>query len=80
LEDLFVAIGFETVKTFLENNGFQLRGEGSLVVRNNLQTNMEGVSAAGDITGGIRLISTARSGGIVAAIHAFEIGKPYRLK
>lgn len=81
LDDLFVAIGFETVKTFLENNGFQLKGDGSLVVGHNLQTNVEGVFAAGDITGEIGLISTACSGGIVAAIHAFEeIRKPYWLK
>ena len=81
VDDLFVAIGFETVKTFLENNGFQLSTDGSLVVGDNLQTNIEGVFAAGDITGEIRLISTACSEGIVAAIHAFEeIRKPYWLR
>ena len=81
VDELFVAIGFEPVKTFLENNGFQLRGDGSIMVDDNLQTNIEGVFAAGDITGEIRLIATACSGGIVAAIHAFEeIRKPYWLK
>ncbi|MCJ7609390.1 FAD-dependent oxidoreductase [Candidatus Bathyarchaeota archaeon] len=80
VDDLFVAIGFETIKTFLENNGFQMRGDGSIMVDDNLQTNIEGVFAAGDITGEIRIISTACSGGIVAAIHAFEeIRKPYWL-
>jgi thioredoxin reductase len=81
VDELFVAIGFETVKTFLENNGFQLRGDGSLVVDDNSQTSIEGVFAAGDIAGEIRLIATACSGGIVTAIHAFEeIRKPYWLK
>jgi thioredoxin reductase (NADPH) len=81
VDELFVAIGFETVKTFLENNGFQLRGDGSLVVDDNSQTSIEGVFAAGDIAGEIRLIATACSGGIVTAIHAFEeIQKPYWLK
>ncbi len=80
-DDIFVAIGFEPVKTFLENSGFQLKGDGSVMVDENLQTSVEGVFAAGDITGEIRLIATACSGGIVAAIHAFEeIRKPYWLK
>jgi thioredoxin reductase len=80
IDELFVSIGFEPVKLFLERNGFRLRKDGSLKVDRNLQTNIKGVFAAGDITGEVRLIATACAEGIVAAIHAFEtIKKPYWL-
>jgi thioredoxin reductase (NADPH) len=80
LDGLFISIGFEPVKLFLERNGFKLRKDGSIKVDKNLQTNIKGVYAAGDITGEVRLITTACAEGIVAAIHAFEtIKKPYWL-
>lgn len=79
-EELFVSIGFEPVKTFLENNGFKLRNDGSLKVDRNLQTNIKGVFAAGDVIGEVNLIATACAEGITAAVHAFEtIKKPYWL-
>jgi thioredoxin reductase len=79
-DELFVSIGFEPVKMFLERNGFELRKDGSLKVDRNLQTNVKGVFAAGDITGEVRLLATACAEGIVAAIRAFEtIKKPYWL-
>lgn len=80
-DSLFIAIGFETIKQFLENNGFELRRDGSVKVDRNLQTNIKGVFAAGDITGEIRLIATACAEGIIAAVQAFEeIKKPYWLR
>jgi thioredoxin reductase len=80
VEELFVSIGFEPVKIFLENNGFKLRKDGSLKVDRNLQTNIKGVFAAGDVTGEVRLIATSCAEGITAAVHAFEtIKKPYWL-
>jgi thioredoxin reductase len=79
-DDLFIAIGFEPVKQFLQTNGFKLKDDGSIDVDINLETNITGVFAAGDITGEVRLIATACAEGIVAAIHAFEeIKKPYWL-
>lgn len=79
-DELFVSIGFEPVKLFLERNGFELRKDDSLKVDRNLQTNVKGVYAAGDITGEVRLLATACAEGIVAAVHAFEtIKKPYWL-
>ena len=80
MDELFISIGFEPVKLFLERNGFKIRKDGSLKVDKNLQTNIKGVFAAGDIIGEVRLITTACAEGIVAAIHAFEtIKKPYWL-
>ncbi len=81
LDELFLAIGFEPIKRFLENNGFKLRKDGSVKVGRDLQTNIKGVFAAGDVTGEVRLIATACAEGIVAAVHAFEeIKKPYWLR
>jgi thioredoxin reductase (NADPH) len=80
VDELFISIGFEPVKIFLENNGFELQKDMSLNVDRNLQTNIAGVFAAGDVTGEVRLIVTACAEGIVAAVHAFEtIKKPYWL-
>jgi len=80
-DELFIAIGFEPIRRFLENNGFIVREDGSIRVDQNLQTNIEGVFAAGDVTGEIKLIATACAEGIIAAIHAFEeIKKPYWLR
>jgi len=80
-EALFVAIGFEPIKFLLEKNGFKLLQDGSVRVDKNLQTNIRGVFAAGDVTGEVRLIATACAEGIMAAVHAFEaIKKPYWLR
>ncbi|MEW6593076.1 MAG: NAD(P)/FAD-dependent oxidoreductase, partial [Candidatus Hadarchaeota archaeon] len=43
LDELFVSVGFEPVKTFLADNGFELQADGSLGVDKNLQTNIKGV-------------------------------------
>lgn len=79
-DELFIAIGFERIKNFLKDNGFIVQRDGSIKVDENLQTNIEGIFAAGDVTGEIRLIATACAEGIAAAVHAFEnIKKPYWL-
>ncbi len=80
-DEVFIAIGFEPIKDFLKNNGFRIRQDGSVKVDKNLQTNIKGVFAAGDVTGEVRLVATACAEGIVAAVHAFEeIKQPYWLR
>ena len=80
-DEIFIAIGFEPIKDFLKNNGFRIRRDGSVKVDKNLQTNIKGVFAAGDVTGEVRLVATACAEGIVAAVHAFEeIKQPYWLR
>jgi thioredoxin reductase len=81
VDELFVAIGFEPVRSFLKSNGFRLRKDGAVRVNRSLQTNLNNVFAAGDVTGEVRLIATACAEGIVAAVHAFEdIKEPYWLQ
>lgn len=81
VDELFMAIGFEPIKKFLQMNGFQVQKDGSIKVDRKLQTNLPGVFAAGDVTGEVRLIATACAEGIVAAVHAFEeIKQPYWIR
>ena len=66
------------MKHFLESNDFKLGKDDSVQVDRTLQTNTEGIFVAGDLTGEVRLISTACAEGIIAAVHAFEeIRRPY---
>jgi thioredoxin reductase (NADPH) len=79
-DKLFITIGFEPVRRFLENSGFELLKDGSVKVDEHLQTNVKGIFAAGDITGEVRIIAVACAKGIIAAIYAFEqIKQPYWL-
>jgi thioredoxin reductase len=81
VDELLVTIGFEPIRSFLKSNGFKLRKDGSVRVNRSLQTNLNSVFAAGDVTGEVRLIATACAEGIVAAVHAFEdIKEPYWLQ
>lgn len=81
VDELFIAIGFKPTRRFLEDNSFELREKGAVKVQRNLQTNIKGVFAAGDVTGEVRVIATACAEGIVAAVHAFEeVKKPYWLR
>ncbi|UCG02175.1 MAG: FAD-dependent oxidoreductase [Candidatus Heimdallarchaeota archaeon] len=63
---LFVAIGEDPFKlaTLI---GVKTDPSGSIIVNNNQETNIEGIYAAGDVTGGIKQIGTAVGEGIVAA-------------
>ncbi|MFX1504979.1 MAG: NAD(P)/FAD-dependent oxidoreductase [Promethearchaeota archaeon] len=63
---LFVAIGEDPFKlaTLI---GVESDPSGSIIVNSNQETNVEGIYAAGDVTGGIKQIGTAVGEGIVAA-------------
>ncbi len=63
---LFVAIGEDPFKlaTLI---GVEADPSGSIIVNNNQETNIEGIYAAGDVTGGIKQIGTAVGEGIIAA-------------
>ncbi|MFW9905140.1 MAG: NAD(P)/FAD-dependent oxidoreductase [Candidatus Thorarchaeota archaeon] len=63
---LFVAIGEDPFKlaTLI---GIESDPSGSIIVNSNQETNIEGIYAAGDVTGGIKQIGTAVGEGIVAA-------------
>jgi thioredoxin reductase (NADPH) len=61
-----------------EELGVSLDEGGYIKVDRNQMTNIPGVYAAGDVTGGVRQVATAVGEGCVAALSAYEyIKKPY---
>jgi dihydrolipoamide dehydrogenase len=54
----------------LENIGVQIGQRGEIIVNNKMETNVEGVYAVGDVTGGIMLAHVASKEGMVAAENA----------
>ena len=67
---LFVAIGEDPFKlaTLI---GVETDPSGSIIVNSNQKTNVEGIYAAGDVTGGIRQVTTATGEGTTAAMNAY---------
>jgi len=58
--------------------GIRVDDHGFVVVDRGQRTSVEGVYAAGDITGGVRQIVTACAEGAVAALSSTEVlGKKY---
>jgi thioredoxin reductase (NADPH) len=77
-DGVFVAIGYTPNNELAINLGIEVDEEGYLKVDRGHRTNIKGIYAAGDITGGIKQIVTAVSQGAVAAMSIFEdISKPY---
>jgi len=58
--------------------GVKLDDKSFIGVDRNQETNIEGVFAAGDVTGGVMQISTAVGEGCIAALNAYKyVKKPY---
>jgi len=58
--------------------GVKLDDKSFIKVDRNQETNIEGVFAAGDVTGGVMQISTAVGEGCIAALSAYKyVKKPY---
>jgi NAD(P) transhydrogenase len=57
----------------LENAGVRLDGQGQLAVNEHFQTNVPHIYAAGDVTGGHALSSTAMEEARMAMVHAFGL-------
>lgn len=66
---LFIALGEDPFKLAKLAN-IETDVSGSIIVNKDQQTNVEGIYAAGDVTGGIKQIGTAVGEGIVAAMKA----------
>ena len=78
IDGVFVAIGYTPDTDLAKKLGVQTDEEGYIKVESGHRTNIKGVYAAGDITGGVKQIVTAVSQGAVAAMSIFEdISNPY---
>jgi thioredoxin reductase (NADPH) len=78
VEGVFIAIGYVPNNELAEKLGIEMDEEGYLKVDKGQRTNVKGIYAAGDITGGLKQIVTAVGQGAVAAMTIFEdISHPY---
>lgn len=78
VDGVFIAIGYTPNNELAKNLGIETDVEGYIKVDPAQRTNIKGIYAAGDITGGIKQIVTAVSQGAVAAMTIFEdISNPY---
>jgi dihydrolipoamide dehydrogenase len=71
-EKLLVSIGrsLNTENIGLEAIGIKKGARGEIIVTEKMETNIEGIYAIGDVTGGILLAHTASKQGIIAALNA----------
>ncbi|MBS7287290.1 MAG: FAD-dependent oxidoreductase, partial [Candidatus Freyarchaeota archaeon] len=71
VDGVFIAVGEAPSSALAAELGVRLDEEGYVVVNRNQMTNVEGVFAAGDVTGGVMQIVTAAGEGATAAVNAY---------
>jgi thioredoxin reductase (NADPH) len=78
VDGVFISIGEEPQNFLAKQLGVNIDEKGYVVVDKNQRTNVKGVYAAGDITGGLRQVVTACAEGAIAALASTEVlGKKY---
>jgi len=78
VDAVLLSLGMSSNKKFLEDNGIRLDEKGNVAVDKSMRTNLEGVFAAGDVTGKWLRIPNAIGEGGYAALNAFKyIKNPY---
>lgn len=78
VDGIFIAIGYDPKTKVAKEAGVQLDDYGYIQIDEKQATNLSGVYAAGDCTGGLKQVSTAVGEGSVAAVSAYEYVKdPY---
>lgn len=78
VDGLFISIGVVPQNELAKDLGVHLDEQGYIKVDSQMRTNVKGVYAAGDITGGLRQVITAAAQGAVAALISTEVlGKQY---
>ncbi len=78
VDGVFISIGYVPSTIIARDAGVNVDKDGYIIVDRYQRTNIDGVFAAGDVTGGIMQVSTAVGEGTVAGISAYNfIKKPY---
>jgi thioredoxin reductase (NADPH) len=78
VDGIFISIGEEPQNNLGKKLGVKLDKNGFIIVDKQGRTNIKGVYAAGDITGGLRQVVTAAAEGAIAALASTEsVGKKY---
>ncbi len=68
IEGLFVALGYANALDFANHIGIELDKDNYFKVDSNMQTNVPGIFAAGDVIGGLLQVSKAVGDGAIAAL------------
>ena len=68
---LFIAIGVKPQSEIAKNVGIETDDADNIIVNKKQETNFLGIYAAGDVTGGIRQVTTAVGEGTTAAMNAY---------
>ena len=78
IDGVFISIGEEPQNKLAKDFGIKLDEKGYIITDNKQRTNITGIYAAGDITGGLRQVVTACAEGAIAALTSTEsLGKKY---
>lgn len=78
VDGMFVSIGDTPQNDLAKQLKIKLDGQGYIVVDRQQRTNVKGVYAAGDVTGGLRQVITSCAQGAIAALASTEVlGKKY---
>lgn len=77
-DEVVFCVGHSPETDLLSRLGVQLSDRGEVIVNRRQETNVPGVFAAGDVTGGVMRLSAAIGEGVVAALSVYEyLKKPY---
>lgn len=78
VDGVFISIGVVPLHALAGDIGVKVDEKGFIQVDENQMTNVPGVYAAGDVTGGVLQVATAIGEGCIAALSTYEyIKKPY---
>ncbi|MCK4365207.1 MAG: thioredoxin-disulfide reductase [Thermoplasmatales archaeon] len=78
VDGVFISVGEEPQNKLAKKLGVKLDEMGFIITDDQQRTNVKGVYAAGDITGGLRQVVTACAEGAIAALASTEVlGKKY---
>jgi thioredoxin reductase (NADPH) len=78
VDGVFISVGETPQNELAKQLDITLDDQGYVVVDRQQRTNVRGVYAAGDVTGGLRQVVTACAGGAIAALSSTEVlGKKY---
>ncbi len=78
VDGVFISIGIVPSTTLAKGAGVGVDEKGYVKINRDQETNLPGVFAAGDVTGGVMQISTAVGEGCIAALSAYTyVKKPY---
>lgn len=72
VDGVFISLGHTPSTELAKNSAVELDGRGYVKVGRNMETNIPGVYAAGDVTGGIPQIASAVGEGCTAAMRAYQ--------